>query len=387
MLNEAAAIVVASLRKGCLVRCSRSRPGSAGYLVQRALVPLPHAPPSVTPRIGYYVHHHGHGHRHRALAIARVCGTEITGLSTQPAPTGWPGPWRRLPDDAVPSPVGDVTAHGRLHYAPDHHPGLRGRMAAISAWIAAERPTLLVADVSVEVALLARLHGVPVVSMGMPGCREDAAHHLGFGVSDLVVGPWPAEAVGLMTTGTLDLSDRLVPVGAISRYAAQTSPAPVRPGHVVSLSGSGGTAVTGRDVADARTHTPGWTWDQLGPAGRWVDDPWPLLCAAEVVVSHGGQNAVAEIAAARRPAVVIPQDRPFDEQRHTGRTLTALGLPAVVLDRWPGPADWPPLLERAAALDGADWRRWDDGGGPRRAAEIFSRLAASSGDKRVPQAQ
>lgn len=351
--------------------------------MQRDLPPLPPTQPSVTPTIGYYVHHHGHGHRHRALAIARACGTEVTGLSTQDAPTGWPGRWLRLADDATPAPVGDVTAHGRLHHVPDHHPGLRARMAAVGAWIAAEQPALLVADVSVEIALLARLHGVPVVSMGMPGRREDAAHHLGYGVSDLVVGPWPAAAGAILSTGDLDLGDRLVPVGAISRYAAQTAPAPVRAGHVLALSGSGGTTVTAQDIADARTHTPGWTWDQLGPAGRWVEDPWPLLCTAEVVVSHGGQNAVAEIAAARRPAVVIPQDRPFDEQRHTGRALTALGLPAVVLDQWPDAEAWPAVLERAAALDGSDWGRWDDGGGPRRAAELLSRHAASPGPRRV----
>lgn len=345
--------------------------------------PLPHDRPPVTAgRIGYYVHHHGHGHRHRALAIARACAAEVTGLSTQPAPAGWPGPWLQLPDDATPPAVGDVTAHGQLHYVPDHHRGLRDRMAAVAAWIAAEQPRLLVADVSVEVALLARLHGVPVVSMGMPGERQDRAHRLGYGISDLVMGPWPAEAGPILTTGDLDLGARLVPVGAISRYPPQTTPAPVRRRHVLALSGSGGTAVTARDIEDARTQTPDWTWDQLGPAGRWVADPWPLLCAAEVVVSHGGQNAVAEIAAARRPAVVVPQDRPFDEQHHTARALTALGLPAVVLDRWPDADAWPGVLDRAARLDGADWARWDDGGGPRRAADLICRRAASEDPER-----
>ncbi len=327
--------------------------------------------------IGYYVHHHGHGHRHRALATARAYGRGVTGLSTQAAPPGWPGDWLQLPDDDLPPAVGERTAHGLLHHVPDHHPGLRARMALLSAWCAANAPSLLVADVSVEVALLARLHGVPVVSMGMPGVRTDAAHHLGYGISDLVIGPWPAEAREVLATGHLDLDDRLVSVGAISRYPPQRDAAPVAHGRVLALSGSGGSSLTAADLGRARASTPGWTWDALGPAGRWVPDPWPLLCTAEVVVTHAGQNAVAEVAAARRPAVVVPQDRPFGEQHATGRALTELGLPAVVLDGWPEPGAWPGVLDRAAALDGSDWRRWNDGRGADRAAALLAGVAAS----------
>ena len=121
------------------------------------------------PTVGYYVHHQGSGHSHRALAISRAASLPITGLSTGPTPTGWPGDWVDLPDDAGATDRPDKSAHDRLHYAPEHHPGLRDRMAAISAWIGATRPAALVVDVSVEVALLARLHGVPVDRDGYAG--------------------------------------------------------------------------------------------------------------------------------------------------------------------------------------------------------------------------
>ncbi len=52
------------------------------------------------------------------------------------------------------------------------------------------------------------------------------------------------------------------------------------------------------------------------------------------MVAHAGQNAVAELAAARAPAVVVADERPFDEQRHTVRALRR-GRVAVALDRWP----------------------------------------------------
>lgn len=344
-------------------------------------------PGHLTGVTGYYIHHHGHGHLHRAGTIARAAarshGTVVTGLSSRARPAGWFGPWVTLADDAgsaEPTPD-NPTAFGRLHWVPTGHAGLRSRAAAVSAWIAAADPAVMVVDVSVEVALLARLHGVPVVSMGMPGFRHDPAHEIGYGVSDLVIGPWPAAASRWLHGGTPD--DRLVAVGAISRFSPIDGPVDVRPGTVVVLNGTGGsptdpTGLTADLVAAAGRQSADWSLDYLAGAGHWVDDPWSLLSTAEVVVSHCGQNAVAEIAASRRPAILVPADRPFDEQWATARALRELDLPAVVLDRWPAPQEWSRLLGRAAALDGADWVRWNDGRGAERAADLIEQVATAA---------
>ena len=116
--------------------------------------------------IGYYIHHQGSGHLHRALAIQRQSELEITGLSTLPRPSDWIGDWRQLADDAVPEASTESEAGGWLHYVPQAHDGLRRRMGALSAWITRHQPAAMVVDVSVEVALLARLHGVPVITAG-----------------------------------------------------------------------------------------------------------------------------------------------------------------------------------------------------------------------------
>ncbi|WP_204327890.1 hypothetical protein, partial [Proteus mirabilis] len=63
-----------------------------------------------------------------------------------------------------------------LHYAPLNHPGLRARTARIAAWAARTNPALLVVDVSVEVALFARLLSLPTLVVRLAGRRDDPPH-------------------------------------------------------------------------------------------------------------------------------------------------------------------------------------------------------------------
>ena len=269
----------------------------------------------------------------------------------------------------------DPTAGGALHWAPLDHPGLRERMAQIAAWVATHAPRLMVVDVSVEVTVLVRAMGVRTIVMGLPGVRDDAAHQLGYQLADAIIAPWPEWADVL--AGGERWRAKTHPVGAISRFAER---APVdAPGgrSVLVLSGRGGTELTLDQLAAAQAETPGWTWTVLGPPGtRWVADPWPLLCAADVVVTHAGQNAIADVATARRPAVIIPQPRPHDEQATTARALGAAGL-AVVRERWPSGA-WRDTLERAVALGGDGWERWAAPGAAGRAAALLREAAWAS---------
>ncbi|HEY5980154.1 MAG TPA: glycosyltransferase, partial [Microlunatus sp.] len=300
---------------------------------------------------------------------------ELTGLSTGPRPVGWSGPWVDLPDDAGVGPEQDVTAHGRLHYVPLGSRGLSARMAMISAWIETARPEALVVDVSVEVALLARLHGVPVLVVAQPGHREDPAHRLSYDVASRIIAPWPRWLGGLWGSTAADLAKTRF-VGAISRFAPVVDQAPAAVARrVVVVNGTGGRGISPAEVAAARLATQGWQWIHLDRAhGTWVDDPWPLLCSASVVISHAGQNLIAEIAAARLPALLLPQDRPFDEQRVMAAAIAAGGLPALVRHAWPPPEEWPELLARLSELDGSRWSSWNDGAGAARMAGLLTEL-------------
>lgn len=306
--------------------------------------------------IGYYVHHVGRGHLHRAAALAASLDVPVTGLSSLPRPDGWAGDWIELDrDDATGG--ADPTANGWLHWVPEGDPGLLSRMADISAWCAKARPALLVSDVSVEVALLARLHGVPVLSVVLPGDRRDRAHQLGFAASHALVSFWPESADGMVLGLDDDVRRRWHRVGALSRYPAGPKTAAGR--RVVVLSGSGGDGFD-RDLIDAaRAETPAWDWQVLGP-GSWVDDPFPVLLGADVVVTHAGQNALAEVAASRTPAIVVPGGRPHDEQRTTASVLASGPWPVEVEQAFPT-SGWAERLAAVAAQDGSAWQSWCDG--------------------------
>jgi hypothetical protein len=352
--------------------------------------------------IGYYVHHHGAGHVTRAALLAERLsrrGVTVTGLSSLPRPAGWAGPWLRLPHDAVPAPdeLADPTAGGTLHWAPTGHDGHTGRMAAIAGWVADERPRLVVVDVSVEVAVFVRLMGVPVAVVAMRGDRTDAPHVLAYDLADALVAFWP-EGVASESWPQRWL-DKTAHVGALSRLDdlaaagadAETTAAQAisddgvadsrveatepggGPREVLLLWGRGGEG-SGPDVEAARAATAGaWTWSRP-PVHATAAELVDLLAQADVVVVHGGQNAVAEVAAARRPAVVVAEDRPFDEQVETATVLDRHGI-AVGLTRWPEPTEWPAVLDRAAVLGGAGWAKWSDRGAADRAADVLTGLA------------
>jgi hypothetical protein len=351
---------------------------------------------SPRPTVGWYVHHHGAGHVTRLLAVRPHLDADVVVFSSLPAPAALPAAttWVLLPrddDDVVgadgtsrppgdPEAGTDPTVRGLLHWAPLHHDGHAGRLAAIASWIAHARPRAFVVDVSVEVTLLVRLLGVPPVVVAQPGDRSDAPHSLGWDAAERIVAPW---AAGLHDSPALDRAgERVRRVGGISRHDGRAAgradgPAAPEPGTVLVLAGGGaeGRAGLARRVEEAAAATPTARWTVLGAsADSWVDDPWPFLRSAEVVVTAAGQNSVADLAAAGSRAVVIPQDRPFDEQRATARLLADRGLAVVPDGGWPAPAAWPELLDRARALT-PDWRLWQVDGAAARAAAVIAEVA------------
>lgn len=331
----------------------------------------------------YYVHHHGAGHGSRARAVCEEFPGPVTLISSLPEPDDLPSwqprpgrvsrSWVQVPldvwPDADPAPYRDPDAGGRLHWVPLYQPGLQDRNAAVLETIRRIRPRLLVADVSVEIAVLARISGVPVVPVLLPGERTDPAHRLALDLAVAVLAPWPRPR---RLPGWLEpWQDKIHFTGGIR--AAGTDPAILPAAHGASRTVLPAFGATGPPsmLSQAAAATPDWRWlrpDPTAPGG------WPAaLAAADVVVAHAGLGTVADLAAVGARCVILPQERPFDEQRATGELLRQLGIGPVVV---PAPRDdeWPGLLERAATSD-PDWSAWEVQQGARAAARLLQEIA------------
>lgn len=322
--------------------------------------------------IGYYIHHHGFGHLARAVSISAHLRRPVTALTSRTI--SQPHPFTQivnLPRDDTAAAVSEPSAHGALHWAPHHDPGYGDRMQALARWVADARPEACVVDVSVEVAIFLRLLGVPVIVVALPGQRTDSAHVLVHRVADHILAAWPA---------ALNSPHWLLPhagktsyVGGISRFDGRDKSTgrydDASTSNVLLLGGAGG------GFGEGTPQLQDVTWRVIGgETGPWVADPWTEICAADVVVSHAGQNSIADLAAAGRPAVIIPQPRPFGEQQATAEVLSRHGL-AVTSAEWPSHDRWPHLLSRARDIDTSRWRHWQVQGAAARAADAIEATA------------
>lgn len=339
----------------------------------------------MTGTVLWYLHDHGSGHLQRARAVIPSLDSAVV-VACGPGTYARAGnaltvPVVRLPSDVPSTPAATV---GPWHHAPTS-PEVRARTMALVEAIRAYRCTTAVVDVSMEVVALARLMGLRVIALRQSGRRHDIAHRIGFDSADVV---WVPQCQALEPVD-LPVDERWRFTGAFSRFdLLAPPPAPARHRRqrlVVLLTGSGG---HGLDVAHWRHARPPDGWRVViagtdGPScGDGVDvvgsvDPvFPLLAEADVVIASAGWSAVADIVSAAGRLVLVPEDRPFDEQRVRAQALSAAGL-TVVRDRWPSPEHLPAVLEEAGQLEPCRWHDHYDRRGAQRAAALVDELHAS----------
>ncbi len=348
--------------------------------------------------VGFYVHHHGRGHANRARQIVAHLSTPVTLFSSNTTYLQTLQSDRiqviKLPSDVVPLTEEQHNWPDVLHYAPLQVPGIQQRMHIMAGWIARESPALVVVDVSVEVALFARLCSLPVIIMRQHGVRTDAAHLAAFQSCLALIAPF-AKCLEEPTVPVW-VQQKTFYAGGFSRFsqrvltqeqARQQLGFSDRCRHIVIISGLGGQGISAQQILDAAAHTPGWMWWAVGPVGdvpsqdtpqiRWVgkvDDPFPYLKAADVVVGSAGNNTVMEVAAARARFVCIPEERPFEEQKSKAEALKRLGV-ALVLNDWPAAKHWPRLLVDTDKLDTTGWQQVENVEGAKQAADFIANTA------------
>lgn len=314
-------------------------------------------------RVSYYAHHVGTGHLRNAQRLTILPDVELQVASTgEQNKALLRGPIEYVPlaaDDAPGQHPGKMSRDDILHYAPIGSK-IQQRFSSLNRAWTEFSPDLIMVDVSVEVAIFARLSGYPVALRRMPGNRQDQAHQLAYKVSDSLFAYYPA---------ALEDREHSSQFGSKSHYLGV--PEPLRRtvhgsehmGRRIVVQTSLASAIPLIWLVEAAKSSPLWSWEVVGSVS---EDPGMLLPAnlslhgivghpsnimegATLLITSTGHNAVATAAALRRPVLLIPEERPHEEQKSFARTLEAAGVP--MHPSWTEPTDWPRLLEWAAASD------------------------------------
>jgi hypothetical protein len=267
-----------------------------------------------------------------------------------------------------------------LHYAPTDHDGIRQRVAAVSDWIARKRPSLMVIDVSCEVAMLARLASVPTVVVRLGGDRRDEPHLQAFRAARSIVSPFAKALDDPATPGWVREKTVYCP-GIVER----PNSAPVEEKSILVVLGQGGPVGDGTIWSRAARAMPDWNWRVAGPCSSpaqvppnltllgWVRDVPERIARAEVVVGSAGDGVVGTVLAARRPFVCMPEDRPFGEQ--VSKAAGLVGTGAAILCTDPSTATWRTLISEARRLSPDAAAALDDPQGADRLGQYLLVLA------------
>lgn len=340
---------------------------------------------AIKPLVGLYLHDRP-GPLGRARAIVPRLSSRVALFRRGPADPVFDdvGSISVPPPPSKAVPLVDATGDAVLG------PRLATRLAR---WVEEDEPALLVVDGPLDVALLARLIGVPVVPVRRPfagvGAAAGAVHEL----AAAWLAPFPAALEPVDTPP--EIRRRSVHAGFVSRFegrrlgqraARRRIGVPEDGRHVTVIAGSDGLNLDARAIQTASATASAWTFSVLGPCSGvdtsgsrvrfegWCDDVFPHLVAADVVIAGASCSAIADVAAAGRPLALVPGAEP--EGRALATALEQLGA-AVVLDGWPGPVAWPALLAELLDLPTRPLRSLADGRASRRAARWIDAWAAS----------
>ena len=328
--------------------------------------------------MGYYVHHHGAGHAARAVQIAQALAVPVTLIGSK-LPDELPAGVKRLQLPGDTAAGMRVERFEALHYAPLAVDGVRQRMAMLATWFAEHWPCLLVVDVSVEIAVFARLCAVPVVYVRQHGVRDDAAHRLAYESASALLAPYPSAMESPDTPPWVRAKTTYS--GWLSRHAGAPSANP-QAGRVLVITGHGGTGLSAQILEAIAQRCPQWQFRVAGglipgtamPNLIWLghlSDPQEEMRNAQIVVGSASDSLVGEAASLGCRYIAVAEDRPFDEQQLQARRLNELGVAIGLEQGWLPAARWPALLDEALRLAPGHWQAWADVDAASRAARVI----------------
>jgi len=337
-------------------------------------------------RIGYYAHHHGSGHCRQADKLAALLPDDVreqlivftsleadtyrfTSINEQQIMRLYPEDERR--DDVLTGRAGEYWKPAGLHYSPVGNTDIQRRSHQILDAIHHYDIDLMIIDVSAEIAMLCRVSSVPYLYVRLPGIRDDTAHLETFAGALALLAPYPQSLESTHTAGWvcdktlyldfiythntqshtredfIDILTQLDTDKGLSTTVKSSKPASIYESeHTVSqtpvatiqpivtvIKGYGGHQLIDEKLPELRELLPHALIVSLGPidddkrgyvdiSGQ-VDDVTPFVNHSDYLIMACGLNAVAQAYHCATPLIVIPDDRPHQEQVVMAQALVA----------------------------------------------------------------
>lgn len=321
--------------------------------------------------IAFYVHHHGSGHLMRTMQIVDalkghqviLMGSGLKKITHLPPHVTLV----HLPLDVAEENekvISDSPPPTGLHYAPLGIQGSRNRVAIMTEVFRSHYPLILVVDVSAEVALLARLAGIPTILIRQHGQRNDLAHQLAYDSAELLIAPFAKS----MYIGEEDhFFKKTFFAGGFSKFDQTTNNQETDPKMICILIGKGGTSINLELILHIAKSCPSYHFNVMGlndgesqalnnlQLHGEVKNPAPLIGQAILVMGNTGHNTVMEMASLNKRFIGIPEDRPFDEQLEKAKSIEGRPGISIIHPQQLYHTNWADVLEKTNSEE-VDWK-------------------------------
>lgn len=289
--------------------------------------------------IGYYAHSHGSGHCNYAHIFSKVFGEAMTIFTDREHRFDHRVDVVHLPNedtDGSEFDREDFPEPRALHYAPVHLRKITERNRLLLDTILQKNIKLLIVDVSVEIAMLARISSVAYAYVRLHGERNDIAHLNAYEGASFLLAYYPEE---MEDKDTLPwVREKTLYLGFLSQYmfGAEFSEKPLEYKRsekpiLLHISGFGGSlpldfsGLSNRydlySIGPGRVHCG---YSEIMHIGV-VESTQAYIKYADVVIAACGSNTVAEIISLGRPFVAVPENRQYREQEIAAENLDRLG--------------------------------------------------------------
>ena len=290
--------------------------------------------------IGYYAHGHGSGHCNCANIFSKVFGTSLIVLTDRKHSFDSSCRVVGLENenyDGTEYVTDDFPEPRALHYAPVNLSKLTYRNRTVLDTVLRMDVSLLIIDVSVEMAMLARVSSIPYAYVRLQGDRTDLPHLNAFEGASFLLAYYPREMESIDTPAWI--VNKTIYLGFLSKFLfdCHVSERPMeyrssRRPILAHIKGFGG----GRRN-DLSPLSDNFDVFAIGPRNKSesscsktidigvVDNIGPYIEHADTVVAACGLNLTSEILSLGKRFLAIPEIRHFKEQYYMAHNLDRLG--------------------------------------------------------------